>query len=102
MVLFALTRVKAFDDRCRVDEISSAQDAHEVRVELGDLYPGRSMHLVRNEQQPCPGKSNNSNKKKRHVKPYEAGEGASGAQRGHRLEKTDLCSSALKQRRLLC
>lgn len=63
MVLFALTRVKAFDDRCRVDEIPSAQDAHEVRIELGDLYSGRSMHLVRNEQQPCPGKSNNRSKK---------------------------------------
>lgn len=48
-----LTWVKTFDDCCGVYEISSAQDAHEVRVELGNLYPGRPMHLVTEEQQTC-------------------------------------------------
>lgn len=36
--------MKTFDYGGGVNEISSAQDAHEVRVELRDLYPGRSMH----------------------------------------------------------
>lgn len=42
--VFLLTGVKAFDDGGRVYEISPTQDAHEVRVELGDLYPGGPMH----------------------------------------------------------
>lgn len=41
-----LTWVKTFDDGRCVYEISPAQDAHEVRVELGNLYPGCPMHLV--------------------------------------------------------
>lgn len=45
-----LTRVKTFDDGRCVDKISPAQHAHEVRVELGDLYPGRPVHFVREEQ----------------------------------------------------
>jgi len=45
--------VKAFDDGGCVYEISSTQDADEVRVELGDLYPGGSMHVERTEQQSC-------------------------------------------------
>lgn len=44
-----LTRVKTFDDGRRVDEISPAQHAHEVRVKLGDLYPGGPVHFVRGE-----------------------------------------------------
>lgn len=46
-----LTRVKTFDDGRCVDEISPAQHAHEVRVELGDLYPGRPMHFVREQNE---------------------------------------------------
>lgn len=42
-----LTRVKAFDDCCCVDEISSTQHAHEVWVELSDLYSGCAMHFGR-------------------------------------------------------
>lgn len=38
--------MKTFDDGRCVYEVSSAQDAHEVRVELGNLYPGRPMHFV--------------------------------------------------------
>lgn len=37
--------MKTFDDCGRVDEISPAQHAHEVRIELGDLYSGRAMHF---------------------------------------------------------
>lgn len=39
--------MKTFNDGRCVDEISPAQHAHEVRVELGDLYPGRPVHFVR-------------------------------------------------------
>lgn len=46
-----LTRVKTFDDGRCIDEISPAQHAHEVRVELGDLYPGRPVHFVRGEEE---------------------------------------------------
>lgn len=45
--------METFDDGGRVDEVSPAQHAHEVRVELGDLYPGRPMHVERREQQSC-------------------------------------------------
>lgn len=38
--------MKAFDDCCSVDKISSTQHAHEVRIELCDLYSGRAMHFV--------------------------------------------------------
>lgn len=41
-----LTRVKAFDDCCCVNEISSTQHAHEVWIELSDLYSGCAMHFV--------------------------------------------------------
>lgn len=41
-----LTGVEAFDDCCRVDEISSTQHAHEVWIELSDLYSGGAMHFV--------------------------------------------------------
>lgn len=37
--------MKTFDDCGRVDEISPAQHAHKVRIELGDLYSGRAMHF---------------------------------------------------------
>lgn len=40
-----LTGVQTFDDGGGVDEVSSAQDTHEVRVELGDLYPGGAVHV---------------------------------------------------------
>ena len=36
--------MQTFNDGGRVYEISPAQDTHEVRVQLRDLYPGRSMH----------------------------------------------------------
>lgn len=38
--------MKAFDDCGCVDKISPAQHAHEVRIELSDLYSGRAMHFV--------------------------------------------------------
>lgn len=43
--------MKTFDDGGCIYEVSSTQDAHEVRVELGNLYPGRPMHVERKEQQ---------------------------------------------------
>ena len=45
--------MKTFDDGGCVYEISSTEDAHEVRVELSDLYPGRPMHDEQKEQQSC-------------------------------------------------
>lgn len=41
--------VKTFNDRRGIDEISTAQHAHQVRVELRDLYPSRTMHFVNRE-----------------------------------------------------
>lgn len=43
--------MKTFDDGGGIYEVSSTQDAHEVRVELGNLYPGRPMHVEKKEQQ---------------------------------------------------
>lgn len=43
--------MKAFDDCCSVDKISSTQHAHEVRIELCDLYSGRAMHFVGGKKQ---------------------------------------------------
>lgn len=40
----SLTRVQTFDDGGGVDEVTPAQNAHEVRVELGNLDPRRPMH----------------------------------------------------------
>lgn len=37
--------MQTFDDGGGVDEVPSAQDTHEVRVELGDLYPGGAVHV---------------------------------------------------------
>lgn len=48
-----LTWVQTFDDRGCVYEISSTQDAHEVRVELSNLNPGRPVHGERMEQESC-------------------------------------------------
>lgn len=45
--------MKAFNDGGRVDEVSSTQDADEVRVELGDLYPGGPMHVDGAQRQSC-------------------------------------------------
>lgn len=53
--------METFDDGGRVDEVSPAQHAHEVRVELGDLYPGRPMHVERREQQSCVEENNRTN-----------------------------------------
>lgn len=49
--------MKTFDDGRRVDEIPPAQDAHEMRVELGDLYPGRPMHDEQKEPRSWENKS---------------------------------------------
>lgn len=38
--------MKAFDDCCCVNEISPTQHAHEMWVELSDLYSGCAMHFV--------------------------------------------------------
>lgn len=38
--------MKAFDDCCCINEISSTQHAHEMWIELSDLYSGRAMHFV--------------------------------------------------------
>lgn len=43
--------VKTFDDGGCVYEVSSTQDAHEMRVELSNLYPGRPMHVEREKEQ---------------------------------------------------
>lgn len=37
--------MEAFNDGGCVYEVSSAQDADEVRIELSDLYPGRAVHV---------------------------------------------------------
>lgn len=41
----SLTRMEALDDCGCIYKVSSTKDAYEVRVELGDLYPGGSMHV---------------------------------------------------------
>ena len=53
--------MQAFDDGGRVYEISPAQDAHEVRVQLRDLYSGGSMH-GRRPKQTCGEKTQNGGK----------------------------------------
>lgn len=45
LVKNGLTWVEAFNDGGCVYEVSSAQDADEVRIELSDLYPGRAVHV---------------------------------------------------------
>lgn len=52
-----LTGVKTFNDGRCIDEISPAQHAHQVRVELRDLYPRGAMHFEQKKQQTC-GKKN--------------------------------------------
>lgn len=42
--------MEAFDDGGCVYEVSSTEDAYEMRVELGDLYPGGPMHVGRTLQ----------------------------------------------------
>lgn len=82
--------MKTFDDGRRVYEISPAQHAHEVRVELSDLYPGRPMHVERKEQRSCVEVG-----KKRHQR-------AAGFLHSDHLGKAAVCSTALKQHHLLC
>lgn len=45
--------METFDYGGGIYEISSTQDAHKVRVELRDLYPGGSMHGEGKQQQSC-------------------------------------------------
>lgn len=103
-----LTGVKTFDDGCCVYEISSAQHAHEMRVEFSNLYPGRPMHLVREEQQTCAQNTKGTSQKQ--CVHGRRGEGRRGHQRGCRflrrnadhLEKAAVCLTVLKQHHLLC
>lgn len=100
--------MKTFDDGCCVYEISSAQDAHEVRVEFSNLYPGRPMHLVGKEQQTC-AENTKGTSQNNVCMAGEAGGGGGGHQRVCRflrrnadhLEKAAVCLTVLKQHHLL-
>lgn len=80
--IFFLTGVKAFDDCCCVDKISSTQHAHEVRIELCDLYSGRAMHFVGKKQERGE-RPERKDKKKLSVT----------AKKGHHLERSCLLGS---------
>lgn len=95
--------MKTFDYGGCVYEISSTQNTHEVRVELSNLYPGRSMHGEREGKQSCVEKKQNKSKQCMH--------GRRGRIRGLQvsfpgklghLEKAAVCLTVLKQHHLLC
>lgn len=88
--------MKTFDDGGCIYKVSSTQDAHEVRVELCNLYPSRPMHIERKDQQSLRAKEG---KVKQSTHEWRAQGGVDG---GDHLDVAAVCFTVSKQHRLLC